>query len=39
MTRGFQRAIGLFALMALGMGLVLERARIGTPAPSVPAAG
>jgi len=41
MTNGFQRAIGLFALvtlLALGMGYLFERASIGTPAPSAPAA-
>ena len=42
MTSGFRRAIGLFALvtlLALGMGYVLEKASIGTPAPGGPAAG
>ena len=42
MTSGFQRAVGLFALvalLALSMGFILEKARIGTPAPGVPAVG
>jgi hypothetical protein len=41
MTSGLQRVIGLFALvtlMALGMGFVLEKARIGPPERGVPAA-
>jgi len=42
MTNGFQRAIGLFALvalLALGMGYILEKGRLGTPASGVPEAG
>ena len=41
MTNGFPRAIGLFALvalLALSMGYILEKARIGTPASGVPEA-
>jgi hypothetical protein len=40
MTSGLQKAIGLFALvtvLALGVGYILEKAAVHTPAPGGPA--